>query len=170
MNINLIKYWNKKSYWTVFAINILIIAIFLILSILLIKNNNNKIINIIAILVTNAIFMAIIFAFSISETNFETVYQIQLDNQGYNIKKRKYFIILFAFAWLTFFIINALYMLLFYTIKKDSLNYFVTLSKVWWILLIIVFYHVLLIASHRQLLKYVLYNQKMPWEKNKTSN
>lgn len=165
MKQSIIKYWNKKIFFTLAIANSIVMIIYIILGAILFKTTEAKLINIILVLIINFIFLAIIYGFSVSNTVYETVYQIKTDNQGYHPKLYRYFLILFGFLWLTFFILTAFYMFAEAIAYHNNLDYFLTLKKDWWKILIISFYHVFLVAIHRQILWYAINHQKLPWEK-----
>lgn len=170
MKHNVIKYWSKKSLLTVTIINLIVMLFFIVFGAIFIKTLEDRLVNITLTVLINIIIMLMIYGFSIANTSYETVYQIKIDNQGYNTKLYRYLLILFGIGWLIFFILNAFFMFTFSIIHKTNLDYFAILSNKWWILLIVSFYHIFLIALHRQLLYYAIHHQKMPWEKNNKNN
>lgn len=165
MKENIIKYWNKKALLAVSLFNLIVVSLFVTFSAIFIKTLEDKLINTLLILLLNIIIMLIIFAFSIGKTSYETVYQIKTDQQAYHTKLYRYILILLGMGWLIFFILNAFFMLTESAVDQTSLDYFAVLSNKWWILLIVSFYHIFLIATHRQLIYYAIHNQELPWEK-----
>ncbi|MBE4704315.1 hypothetical protein [Spiroplasma platyhelix] len=165
MKQNIIKYWGKKIFFTLTIANLIIMIIYIILGSVLIKTTEAKLINILLTLLVNFIFLGILYAFSISNSIYETVYQIKTDNKGYEPKLYRYLLILFGFLWLTFFGLAACYMFAEAIAYHTSLDYFQTLKNDWWKILIISCYHVALITIHRQIMWYTINYQKLPWEK-----
>lgn len=165
MKENIIKYWGKKSFFILAITNLIIMLVYVILAAILIKTIEAKLINILLTLFVNFIYLAIIYGFSISKSTYETVYQIKTDNQGYQPKLYRYFLILFGFLWLTFFILTAFYMFAEAIAYHISLDYFLTLKNNWWKILIISFYHLALLSIHRQMMWYAINHQRLPWEK-----
>lgn len=166
MKQNIIKYWGKKIFFTLAITNLIIMLIFIILASVLIKTTEAKLINILLTLLVNLIFLAILYAFSVSNSTYETVYQIRTDNKGYEPKLYRYLLILLGFLWLTFFILTAFYMLAEGLAYQTKLDYFQALKNNWGRITIISCYHVALIIIHRQLMWYVINHQKLPWEKD----
>ncbi|MGL5268358.1 MAG: hypothetical protein ACRC8P_01095 [Spiroplasma sp.] len=167
MKQNIIKYWGKKIFFTLATINLIIMIIYIILTAILIKTTTEKLINIFLVLIVNFIFLGILYGFSISSSTYETVYQIKTDNQGYETKLLRYFLILFGFLWLTFFIFTAFYMSAESIVYHKNLDYFLTLKNNWWKILTVSFYHIFLVIIHRQLFWYTINYQSLPWEKTK---
>lgn len=165
MKQDIIKYWNKKIFFILAITNAIILLIYIILGSVLIQTTEQKLINVLLVLITNLIFIAILYGFSVSNNVYETVYQIKTNNKGYEPKLYRYLLILFGFLWLSFFILGACYMFAEAIAYHIKLDYFLTLQNNWWKILIISFYHVTLIAIHRQILWYAINNQKLPWEK-----
>lgn len=165
MKQNIIKYWGKKIFFTLGIANLISMIIYIILGAILIKTTEAKLINILLALFVNLIFLGLLYAFSIGNSTYETVYQIKTDNKGYEPKLYRYFLILFGFLWLTFFLLTAFYMFANSIAYKIKLDYFQTLKHDWWKILAISCYHVLLVAIHRQIMWYAINHQKLPWEK-----
>lgn len=166
MKENIIKYWGKKIFFSLAIANAVLMIIFIILGAIFIPTTEAKLIHILLTVLVNFIYLGILYGFSVSNSIYETVYQIKTDSRGYEPKLYRYLLILFGFLWLTFFLLVAFYMFaeaLAYHIKLD---YFGTLKHVWWQALIISSYHLLLVAVHRQLMWYAINKQKLPWEKD----
>ena len=77
-------------------VNLITITIFVIFATIFINNTENKIIIISLTLLTNILIMLILYGFTISNSIYETVYQIKTDNQGYHTKLYRYILILFG--------------------------------------------------------------------------
>lgn len=165
MKENIIKYWGKKIFLALTITNLTIIIIYITLIAILIKPIPQEIINICLPLTINIIIFAILYYFSISSSAYETVYQIKTDNQGYETKLPRYFLILFGFLWLTFFILAAFYMFAEAITYHKVLDFFLFLKNNWWKVLAISCYHIILVAVHRQLFWYAINYQHLPWEK-----
>lgn len=165
MKENIIKYWGKKIFFILTISNLITMIIYIILAAILINTSTEKIINIFLVLIINIIFIGILYGFSISNSTYETVYQIKTDNQGYETKLLRYFLILFGLLWLSFFILAAFYMFSETTAYHKSLDYFLSLKINWWKILTISCYHIFLVILHRQFLWYAINYQQLPWEK-----
>lgn len=165
MNNELIKYWGKKCFFAISMIWTLSQILFIIITAILINSVNDKLINILLIIIINSLMLLVMFGFSISVYNYETVYQIKTTSSTYETKLYRYLLILFGFGWLIFFILNALFMLVNSAVYNIKLDYIDTLNQQWWKLLIVTSFNLSIMILHRQLMNYALNYSTLPWNK-----